>query len=61
MIMQGTDYFLSHRTHTLLLVLSFKLQPLVLGLTAICPTALLLLFLVTAQAGTQLDVNSRRG
>lgn len=33
----------------------------VLGLTAVCAASLLLLLPVTAQAGTQLDVNAGRG
>lgn len=44
-----------------IIVLPLKLQPLVLGLAAIRPTALLLLLLVPTQARAQLDVNPRRG
>ena len=43
-------------------MLALELQPLpVLGLAAVRPPSLLLLLLVTAQAGTQCDVNARWG
>ena len=43
-------------------MLALELQPTtVLGLTAVCTASLLLLLLVTAQAGTELDVNAGRG
>lgn len=60
--MQTTIYFfVPHSVHTLIIVLALELQSLpVLGLAAVCPSSLLLLLLVTAQAGTQLDVNAGR-
>lgn len=43
-----------------MLALEFQ-SSTVLGLTAVCAASLLLLLLVTAQAGTQLNVDARRG
>lgn len=43
-------------------MLALELQSLAVpGLAAVCPSSLLLLLLVTAQAGTQLNVNAGRG
>lgn len=41
-------------------MLSLELQPLVLRLAPVAPSALLLLLLVTTKTGSQLDINARR-
>lgn len=40
-------------------MLPLELQSLIMRLAAVAPSTLLLLFLVTAKTGTQLDVNAR--